>query len=108
MTTLTNPILRIRTQTPRLATELQNQHGSGGEKGRGARAGAVCSADEHAGDVWKRDQRVGRSAVCLPLLEGRPVLTFALPRRILRAAKSHISRLVIRQGATVSTSMEDY
>ena len=30
LTTLTNPILRIRTQTPRLATELQNQHGSGG------------------------------------------------------------------------------
>ena len=101
-------MLRNRTPTPRLATELQNQHGSGGEKGRGARAGAVCSADDHASDVWKRDQPVGRSAVCLPLLVGRPELTFTFPRRILRAAESHSSRLVIRQGATVSTSMEDY
>lgn len=33
-----------------------------------ARAGRVCSADDHASDVWKRDQPVGRSAVCSPAL----------------------------------------
>lgn len=56
----------------------------GGKKGRDARAGAVCSASDHASYVWKRDAPAAWRAACRPLLGGGPMRAFAFREPVLK------------------------